>query len=524
MNGNAATESTNPRSARRRAAVYVRMSTDLQNFSIQHQSDRIYGYAAEHEIDIIKMYADEGKSGLTVRDRGGLGKLLDDVRAGTTDFSVILVYDISRWGRFQDVDESAYYDHLCRRAGIEVIYCAEQFDNDGSAVSAILKSLKRAMAAEYSRELSVKVFEAQCSFIKMGFRQGGSAGYGFRRISVSIDDPNGQALQPGQRKINLTDRVRLDLGPADEIAVIHLIYAWYLDDGLTEKEIAGRLNAMGVPSETLRPWTRWRICGVLTNEKYIGRLIFNRKSVKLRRPPVKNPANEWIRTADAFSSIVPIERFMAAQDERARRARFSTDAELLEMLRALHDRVGPLSVGVLKNHEGIPGHKAYIGRFGSLSRAYELAGIPILPNVLKRVTSRRRLKPIRRALLSEVITCMSRAGAEVSKAGSDMLLVINRAVVVKVCIGLSRYGYKHQVRWKVPMDDVPRPDFVLAILLDKENTRADRFYLIPRNRVQTPAFIFKEERPDDFVEFRAATLPAIFGQQDYPAVSDISAS
>lgn len=327
---------------------------------------------------------------------------------------------------------------------------------------------------------------------------------------MSTGDPSGQALQAGQRKINLTDRVRLQLGPADEIAVIHLIYAWYLDESLTEKGIAGRLNTMGVPSETGRPWTRWRICGVLTNEKYIGRLIFNRKSVKLKRAPVKNPVDEWIRTADAFSSIVPIDRFMVAQEERARRARCNTDAELLQMLRALHDRVGPLSVGVLKNHEGIPGHKAYIGRFGSLSRAYELAGVPIPQKVMDRVTSRKRLKPIRRALLSEVITCMSRAGAEVSEAGSDMLLVINRTVVVKVCIGMSRYGYKHQARWKVSMDDVPGPDFVLAILLDQENTHAQRFYLIPRKSVAKPTFIFKEERPDDFSEFRASTLAGIF--------------
>ena len=84
----------------------------------------------------------------------------------------MIVYDVSRWGRFQDADESAYYEYICRRAGISVIYCAEQFENDGSPVSTIVKGVKRAMAGEYSRELSAKVFAGQCRLIELGFRQG----------------------------------------------------------------------------------------------------------------------------------------------------------------------------------------------------------------------------------------------------------------------------------------------------------------------------------------------------------------
>ena len=72
---------------------------------------------------------------------------------------MILVYDVSRWGRFQDSDEAAAYEFLCKNAGIPVHYCAEQFSNDGTQPSSIMKALKRTMAAEFSRELSVKVFD-----------------------------------------------------------------------------------------------------------------------------------------------------------------------------------------------------------------------------------------------------------------------------------------------------------------------------------------------------------------------------
>ena len=50
-------------------------------------------------------------------------------------------------GRFRDVDESAYYEYVLKRAGIRVHYCAEQFENDGSMSSSALKTLKRSMAS-----------------------------------------------------------------------------------------------------------------------------------------------------------------------------------------------------------------------------------------------------------------------------------------------------------------------------------------------------------------------------------------
>ncbi len=137
-----------------RAAQYVRMSTDYQRYSIENQAAVIAAYAQAHDLSIVRTYRDEGESGLKLKNRPGLIQLLDDVRSDHADFDHILVYDISRWGRFQDVDESAHHEFICKQAGIKVAYCAEQFDNDGSMVSNIVKNIKRVMAAEYSRELS----------------------------------------------------------------------------------------------------------------------------------------------------------------------------------------------------------------------------------------------------------------------------------------------------------------------------------------------------------------------------------
>jgi hypothetical protein len=125
------------------AAEYVRMSTEHQQYSTDNQHKVIAEYADRRGMTIVRTYADSGKSGLRIDGRDALKQIIQDVESGRADFRVILVYDVSRWGRFQDADESAYYEYICRRARIEVHYCAEQFENDGSPVSTIVKGVTR---------------------------------------------------------------------------------------------------------------------------------------------------------------------------------------------------------------------------------------------------------------------------------------------------------------------------------------------------------------------------------------------
>ena len=80
-----------------------------QQYSTQNQADKIAQYARQRNIDIVRTYADEGKSGLSIGGRASLQKLIADVETGVADFSIVLVYDVSRWGRFQDADEAAFY-------------------------------------------------------------------------------------------------------------------------------------------------------------------------------------------------------------------------------------------------------------------------------------------------------------------------------------------------------------------------------------------------------------------------------
>jgi DNA invertase Pin-like site-specific DNA recombinase len=259
------------------------MSTDLQKYSTENQLHTIRRYAEQRGFTIVRVFEDSGRSGLRMDGRDGLQSLMLEVQSGAAGFQAILVYDVSRWGRFQDADEGAYHEHVCSRAGIPVHYCGEQFDNDGSIGSILLKNVKRVMAGEYSRELSVKVFAGQCRLIEHGFRQGGPAGFGLRRLLIDENrTPKGE-LGRGDRKSLQTDRVVLTSGPPEEIRHVHNVYLMFVEEGKSEREIAMVLNQQGVLSDFGRPWTRASVHQILTNEKYIGNNIFNRVSYKLKQ-------------------------------------------------------------------------------------------------------------------------------------------------------------------------------------------------------------------------------------------------
>ena len=165
-----------PEQPRRRAVAYVRMSTDLQQYSTENQMAVIERYAADNDMELVATYSDEARSGLRYENRPGMQRMLADAQSADAGFDTILVYDISRWGRFQDQDEGASLEFACRKAKVQVHYCMDQFINDGSPISTVVKSLKRYVAAEHSRVLSEKVFAGQCRLIELGYRQGGMAG------------------------------------------------------------------------------------------------------------------------------------------------------------------------------------------------------------------------------------------------------------------------------------------------------------------------------------------------------------
>jgi len=474
-----------------RAAQYVRMSTEHQQYSTANQEDVIRDYARRRHFEIVTTYADEGKSGLNVAGRQSLQRLIADVQSGQAGFSAILVYDVSRWGRFQDADESAYYEYLCKRAGIAVHYCAEQFENDGGPTSTIIKSVKRAMAGEYSRELSSKVFQGQCRLIELGYRQGGPAGYGLRRMLIDQSGASKGLLDRGEQKSLQTDRVILVPGPEDEQEVVRSIYTSFVNDGRREAEISELLNARGIRTDLGRAWTRGTVRQVLTNEKYIGNNVYNRTSFKLKRRRVKNASDMWVRKDEAFEAVVSQELFYTAQGIIRERNRCYSDEEMIARLKSLSRQYPALSAGLIDGADGMPTSATYRSRFGSLVQAYRLAGYEPERDY-GYLEINRHLRQMHPRLVSDLIQRLNGAGGVVVQETKGGLLLINGEYSASIVLSRCRQTPAGALRWVINIDQQFAPDITVLVRMDAFNQQAIDYYLLPIMDITAPRILFCE--------------------------------
>jgi len=490
-----------------RSAQYVRMSTEHQKYSTTNQIAGIAEYASRHGMTVVRTYVDEGRSGLSVDGRAALQRLLRDVTEGRADFSCILVLDVSRWGRFQDVDEAAYLEYLCRRAGIEIRYCAEPFDNDGSLASSIVKTLKRAMAGEYSRELSAKVFAGQAHLISLGYRQGGPAGFGLRRMVINEQGHHKGELQRGEHKHLQTDRVVLIPGPPEEVAVVRRIYGWFTDHGLNERAIADALNREGIQSDLGRAWTPKAIHQLLTNEKYIGNNVFNRHSMKLHGRRVRNPAELVIRVQRAFPAIVDPDVFARAQERIARRAPRYTDAELLRRLQELLSKKGHLSTQLIDDSDDMPSAEVYSRRFGSLINAYRRVGYPPRADY-----SRLRTRPVRRQL-AEVLSlrlceAIAQAGGVAQFDRISRLVMINEGLEVAIHVAPPSPRIGGEQQWVIRFRRATKPDFTIVARLEDSAETIRDYFILPRRIFPSRRLILLQDNPFPLAGFQAGSLAA----------------
>lgn len=492
-----------------RAVAYVRMSTDHQKYSTENQSEAIQRYADARGIEIVRTYGDAGRSGLTLDGREALQRLMRDVTSGSADFEAILVYDVSRWGRFQDADEGAFHEHLCSRAGIRVHYCAEQFENDGSIGSNLLKTVKRVMAGEYSRELSVKVFAGQCRLVELGFRQGGPAGFGLRRLLIDEQRrPKGE-LSRGEQKSLQTDRVVLVPGPDPEVETVGRIYRLFVEHGRSEREIADALNHEGIRTDLGRLWTRGSVHQVLTNEKYVGTNVFNRVSFKLKQRRIVNAPGMWVRREGAFPAIVDPDLFARARALVEERSRRFSDEELIGLLRALLTEQGALSGLVIDEQERMPSSSVYRSRFGSLLRAYALVGYDSGRDY-RYVEVNRALRRMHPGVVADVVAGLRRAGGTVVQDSKTDLLTVNGEFTASVVIARCRETQAGRLRWRIRLDTGLAPDVTVAIRMDDANRAPLDHYVLPRIDMTEPRLRLAEQNGLSIDAYRFESLDFFF--------------
>ncbi len=354
------------------AAQYIRMSTDHQDLSPEMQMQAIAAYAASNHIAIVETYLDSGKSGLSLESRSAMKKLLVDVTDPDREYSIVLVYDVSRWGRFQDMDASGYWEYHCLLHGVELRYVNELFTGDVSILAWMYKSMKRGMASEFSRELSVKVRAAQHAAVKQGLQLGPLPCLGFTRIAVSKSDGSVRKLALNERKAGNREHTKWIPGPKSEVEAVRRIFETYAYTDIQVKELADKMTAEGLRTQDGRPITPARLYSLFKTEAFTGDFVWGRDKDHRRR---KAGDPGIVRVVGALEPLISKELYAAVQRKARRRNKpRNSTAKMVDSLKTAL-AVNPMLAARHLKAYGCAHEGTYRQRFGSVQAAWEAAGI-----------------------------------------------------------------------------------------------------------------------------------------------------
>ena len=361
----------------KRAVAYYRHSAqDKQEYSVEIQQEHVRKFAAENSIEIIKEFADRGISGVAVDDRDAFNEMINVYVEGQKDkFDYVLVFDVSRWGRFQDIDESAHFTWVCSSRGIKVVFSSMGFQKENDLFHGVYLNFERWRAARYSQELSEKVWKGCSKIASYGYWAGGMAPYGMDRLLLDEQKEPVRVLKLGEHKAIHNQRTTLTPGDPHHVDTIREIFKLFVNKHLSPDDIAATLNQRQIPSPGQSVWTRSTVYMILRNEIYAGSMVWNKTSQKLKSKSMHNPLSDWVRTEQAFKPIVAKELFDLAQQiiketEERLRKKYS-DADMLARLNALYKQYGTISHSLISADDEMVSPGRYTRRFYSLNMAYQ---------------------------------------------------------------------------------------------------------------------------------------------------------
>jgi DNA invertase Pin-like site-specific DNA recombinase len=510
------------------AVRYLRMSTDKQEHSIDHQIDHTDKFAAQYGFGIIQDYAEPGISGVTAEDRPQFLKMLDDLTSGRVRCKAVLIYDMSRFGRFQLPTESMYHEHRLVMMNIRLIECTKDYrveENDGDT---LMRFLEARAAGRSSHDLSWRVYRAAKYFVGMGFKQGGYAGYGLRRFEIDgarnlVDE---EPMVHTQRKRFATSRVILMPGPDEEVERVHWIYEQFCSNDKNLAQIAAILNAQGVLTDHGRIWTPATVKQILTNEKYIGNNVYNRTSCRIttigdeRGKHIKNPESEWVRYKKAYPAIIDDALFERAQGlVNARRRTLWKDDQMLALLSDLYKEKGLLSGMLIEEKEQMPTQAAYRKRFGSLVRAYRLVGYT--PNRDYRYLEiNQQLRRVHGEIWNIVKDTIAGYGATVEEDSDCDLLTIDDEYTVSIVIARCQRRPSGSYHWLIRFDTSLRPDYTIAVRMHPGNETIRDYYILPLVALRRDRMHLNEYNDISLDAYRFTSLDMLFAASRNLAVME----
>jgi hypothetical protein len=287
-----------------------------------------------------------------------------------------------------------------------------------------------------------------------------------------------EVLSRGEHKSIQTDRVILIPGPENEVRIVREIYDLFTREGKVEREIASLLNMRGLLTDLGRPWTRATVHQILTNPKYVGGNVYNRRSFKLKRKRINNPPEMWIRRDDAFSPLISSEQFNEALTLIHRRSIYLSDEQLLDRLKELLVRCGRLSGILIDEADDMPSSTSFRYRFGSLVRAYTLIGYTPLRD-FSYIETNRKLREYHAIKIAEIIRELREAGTRVDQNTATDVLTISQEFTTSLVLARCRETAAGNYRWLIRLDNSLNPDVTIAARLKPGNDDVLDYYLLP---------------------------------------------
>lgn len=466
--------------ARLAAAQYIRMSTETQTLSPAMQKHAISAYAAAQGLSLVASYEDEGRSGLTLKNRREMRRLLRDVAEDECPFSVVLVYDVSRWGRFPDTDESAYYEFHCRMHGVQVVYVNEPFEAAHTPTLAILKALKRAMAAEFSRELALKVAEAQRRAISLGYQLGRLPCIGVDRLAISPDG-NTRALADKERP-RKGERVSWVHGPDHEVALIRRIFQEYTVTAITLNSLTAKVNSEGHTARGA-PFTRTMLRSLISSEIWYGEFVWGRRKSGARKQRRQDDDPRIHRFPGVMAPIVTRDLWEKAQQKLKEgfHAFGHTKDTLLRELRAALAR-NPKLTGEEMGGYGCASRSVYRKAFGSIREAMRLAGRSDAALAAVYMERKSRAHATSNQFGRDLRQLLTQAGIPWVRPGKDQLLVIGGGLRLRYKL---LWQMEHRRGWRWHFNRLPSGpfDYILFVPVGADN-RASELLLLTRLQYQ----------------------------------------
>lgn len=303
--------------ARKKAVAYYRHSAeDKQENSVPIQREHAENFCTQNNLELIHEEADQGVSGLTA-NRPGFKRLFSDwiENPQAAGFDYVLVYDVSRWGRFQNQNEAGYYEYLCNQNKKKIIYVSRGFPREEQELTySIITPMERWMAAQYSKQLSEKVWYGCIKVSKDGYSAGGASCYGMARLLLDVNKQPIRVLKKGEHKQIANERVTFTPSNDETTDTVKEMFKLLVDGWMNPSEIAEALNRKGIPSASGGPWNKHKVIHILTNETYTGARIYNKTWGRLKQKKMNNPRSDWVITPNAFPAVVDPETFGNAQE------------------------------------------------------------------------------------------------------------------------------------------------------------------------------------------------------------------